>query len=340
MTRRGRLTTALLAAMLAAFMPTAAAKEHATDGEVWSHEVRNVEFEGGNDGFRYVSERITPNGHDRIEGTFDLLDGTFAFSYLDWSDEQRRPFHFNLSFVALTEFRDRNGNERYELGDELISYIPLRHNNHYKFLENDWDRMAPFEITATYFFQTQGRMLLSFVIPEEATDVAGHDLLPTEALLRVEIQDYVFSSNDTMLALETHTQTRVPGELENGGSTMFFQRGKVQTYYDWAGAESPDTSGSGPAGVTALEFKAVQDPKNPQRDGVVIFSFPQGESLTVSPVVGVQRSPSPFAEVIESIPGDWRLFATGLLGAILVIGAAALVKVRRSSVRQDTLREF
>lgn len=324
MNPRARLLIVLAIAALT--FPVASAR--ALDPE-WAQRSRNVTISHGTGNFQFDSVR--EGGDDLLRGTFSLSSGELRLSYSSFDRGNASALLWTMAPRALVEFRDRDQNQRLDVGETVIRRVALKDLVGASVLVQP-DGLDGHTITIRYPFNATRPDILPVIDPTQrgeleirlgvlarAQTLEGVLVAPTTLPLRLDIERYPFNASDTLLAFEAELGSS--RDLVTGASGLRSSDGTFESFVSW----SPNGRLSGisrEAHVTLLEAPTGSDESGPRR---AYIAYGQASKIEHDLLLGVGRyAPEGLGEALaDLVPGDWRFYAVGFAAAGALTGVSA-----------------
>ncbi|MBW3582281.1 MAG: hypothetical protein KY455_04185 [Euryarchaeota archaeon] len=314
---------------VAVFATAGAASAQADDtDEAWREEPRELEGRAMADGFSLMSRRDSELGSDRIEVSFSVDDASLRYSFVSLEEGNETVIVTRLAFLALVEFRDRDEDGRYGLGDEAVQRYDLATLD---------ARMAPaepvleggFAAVATYPLENRsrgdegplggdtpelvpGELRFVFRMSPEVRIAPSGRVAPTEVAIDVALDRFPFQEGDTQVALETRFASNRPlVDVTDAASGLSVGEGVFSSRYAWPEMDAP------PAAVLA-------------EDGAVVAFSMARETASLGPLrLGAARTVGVPEEVVRFFTeGEPWVYATGALVALVAAGVPAVMRLR------------
>lgn len=285
----------------------------------------SIDFEVDDDGFNYV---VRPGGArgQVVNGSFDLDSARLNVSY-NSSDDPDAARSVSGSFVlsGVYEFRDVNGNNRFDLGDEVVDFHPVKKDRSAGVEEIETD--GPVRAArATYPLDGGGEMqFTTHVSPQLAFLEDGRPVQPTDTELNVTLEGVDTVADDSELGVAMRLESE---EIDQTGAREIRVGGdRADAVYSWPATATVD-------GETAHVRSSVLE-QRVERDGklvsqaIVIQAVDPGERIHTLSTIDIDHTEPPATQqVFTRIVGDPLLFAGGLIAALLVVGGNAWAKLR------------
>lgn len=216
----------------------------------------------------------------------------FEVDYEANRGSKRVNFSFRIIFQEVFEFKDMNGNGRFDKDDEVISRYGLDgskfRNIVYEGAQNGYRYRAR---TTDSIFGIEARVGSDFISYDSQT------LTPTETKLGLNL-DYDFKAEDSMLSLKISIKNPSQKELEKrtydekegyaeDESWMRFKEDDYSGFFSWNNFADIDGK-QHPVNATYTSQSAVTgDESLSKSDDLLYLSYKQGSEITHDPKVGV-----------------------------------------------------
>lgn len=334
------LLTALACALLLLF-PAAAQSTAAEDEEpAFRLEHRDVALAVRADGFRFQSERASELADDTITADFDLQTAALTYTYRAESPRQDTLAH-RVTFTAVTEYRDADGDGRYSLPDTAVQRFdiasvgggtverPLLGDADqavvtYPLPASSGDGGGTVPVGEQEQLPADGRLELRVLMVERPTQTSGRSVSPTEADIQIRITDFPYRQEDTRLALEVRVMSAPHGiDLQEDPARYASIAPPFQTYTTW----DPEATADGQATPAAATHLA-----HGEDEALMVFDYGRGDDTTHHMQTGTLATQGAAEEVARLLAkGDWRIYLAGLLGTLLVAGVPAAYRLRQGA---------
>jgi len=311
-------------------------RHHGEDDEVDEDE-RDVRMASGHGKFEVELSRRAAQRDDRVRMDFNSPDARFRLQFEGRENDSHSHMKLDAHFDAVFEFRDANGNGRYDPGEDVPSAWSLGDQGNDEVRTDEsatWDEaviedivvdgQAGKKITADAHLGGSGVFELRFFVFGDFVDLENSTLRPTAVKIDIEIRDYPFVASDTRLGvlLETrakdkfhwsHAHEDIADDEEGVVATQDVDGKPVSLVFTWketATVDGVDTA----VGSTALRTRTVVE------NGTEGSEFQRRESFALSYERGslVVHDPEAFVS-IQSLTS-----ALPIGNALLVlVGAAA-----------------
>lgn len=283
-----------------------------------------LDFEVDDEGFDWVV-RPGGSGGQVVNGSFDLGSARLDLSYNSSDD----PTDFRTasgSFVlsGVYEFRDVNDNNRFDLGDEVVDFHPVKTDGFARIEELDVDdpiRAAQ----ATYPLDGGGDIqFTTYVSPRLAFLDDGRPVQPTDTELNVTLEGVETTVDDSELGVAMRLEG--PDIEQTAPREIHFIGDRADAVYSWPATANVD-------GETAHVRSSVLE-QRVDRDGdlvtqaIVIQAVDPGERVHTLSTIDIKHTEPVKQQVFSRIVGDPLLFAGGLIAALLIVGGNAWAKLR------------
>lgn len=351
-----RLLALLVATTLLAAFPLSAAAQETEEPQGTEDEddqadrggadedKRLVKVSVASDGVKIELERESAVQEDKVEVTAKLPDAEFLLKYEGKAGENKTEMELQARFLALAEYRDANGNGRYDPGEPIVSVWALSPGSEDEEVDGNkpngtvgWQSPTASDVTeggtsgkkihAPGQLGTDGSFELVFWVFGDYVDLAGSTLKPTSVKIDVIIRDYPYQASDTALAMLLRIESKSESQLDRGHEEMDDDEEGVAASADLGGApvslvftwkDSAKVDGaSSPVRTTTLRSEIETEQKNgeskDERKEQFALSYARGSEIVHDPELYVAIGS---ADTGFGIPG-W----TG--GAALVAAAVA-----------------
>jgi hypothetical protein len=279
--------------------------------EDWAREPRNLSLETDpNDGFVFTGTRDTEEHYDVIRGSFDLDRATHQLVFVDQpepgideivSASNETWFAMSVRFVALVEYVDTDGDGAVSpLDDDIVERVELA-GYRTPHMEADREDSETRTLTAVFPFTNGGSLELSFRLAPESHGPADHRLPPTATRLAVDVENYPYSSEDTLLAL--HTRVTTPNAISGDTSgELVVPDDPEDTAFQGRLAWAPTTTnGAGPVNSTIV---TAGNGGGDVKTANLLWSYPRSDEIHHAGSIGVER-PESALEPVFTLLGDW-----------------------------------
>lgn len=309
---------------------------------------RKVEVSTDEDGIEIKLERESAAQEDKIEMSFDFEDAEFEVKFEAEVGDNETEMKLEAQFQAVAEYRDANGNGRFDSGEPIVSFWMLSTDGGDE-PEGagepagtvDWQtpsvsdatvgNLTGKKITAPARLGPNGTFELRFFVFGDFVDLANSSLKPTSVKIDIEIRNYPFEANDTALALFLKTKAKTEVEVEHdhedleddevgvaASSTLGGE--PVSLVFAWKDSATVDGAPM-PVATTTLRSKTETE----QDEGKLESKKTDEFALSYARGAVIIHDPEAFVSIEPAragIPG-WTL------GATLVALVASLVLVGR-----------
>ncbi len=277
------------------------------------------------------------NTDDEVNMNFDFRSGspTFDFEYYLNKDSKTLRLSFQLVIEKIFEFKDTNGNGRYDGSDEIISEYVLE--------GKDFEDIGFDEDEEVYNFNTRTEdsvFKIRVVGGGEFMEVNGNTINPYTSKIDFEI-NYDFKAEDSMLGLKTIVKSEHPKEMgkhtfdeqnqwAEDESWLKLKHDNYSGFFSWQNKAKGDGEDV-PVNVTFISESAVDEIGSilPVND-VLYFSYPRASNIVHDPKVGVVGESSLSYTATDDI--DFRYMITVLaitmITASLVFSAGIYLRKR------------
>lgn len=278
-----------------------------------------------NEGYTFELRPATDTDRS-LRGSFDLDRTTLSLDYhVPANDSQdARSVNATMALSGLYEYRDLNKNERFDLGDEVVSFDTIERGRfgHVEQLATT-DPVEGFQ--ATYNLENGGSIEYNIYVTPETTSLdSGRNLDPMQVAATVTLEDVETQAEGTQLALATRVTSDT---VEHPGPETVQVRGDgADLLYAWNDFATIDDLRT-PTQSTVIE-QHLGEGEDARTEAIVVKSLQPGDQITYDESFTVEHTQSPASAVLSTIPGDPWLFALGLLAALVVVGGNAWAKLR------------
>jgi hypothetical protein len=280
------------------------------------------------DGFDYRVQIGGPHGPE-FQGSFAVDEARLNLSYRATPNATEGPRSVNLSMQldGVYEFRDLDGNGRFDLGDELVRFERVDESTRGTVQHVD----APGRIEgfrASYPVGDRGFLAYtSYVAPEVAFLTDGRPVQPMGTEVSVTLGDLDFEGEDTRFAVAWRLESdevdrKSPREIRVSGD-------RANLLYTWRA--NADRDGASLPISTSVVEQHVNRSSGPRTEAVIVHAVPPGDSVQLADgfEVHLPAPDEPGPEFAESL-GEPRTFVAGLLAAVVLVGGNAWRKIRES----------
>lgn len=311
-----------------------AASAAAAPDTAWEQESRVLDVRGSPTGFTFTSRRDSDLGNDALTGGFDATTARFATT-LDVTRPEEASLRLEVTWSALVEYRDADGDGRYGLADPALRTIALRDlpqqtvvaprlgggsdaTTTYTLPQNGSD---PDPILGGPVPAAPGTLRLAFTLVPQQGSVAGMALAPTQVRFAVAVTDFPFQAADTRLAVISELATDAQ-RLEALPAGVQARQGNHS--WEWAWASMAQVDGAqAPTGWSMVA-------SDPQR-ATAVTSLPRGETVEQGGALSAHKASAALAPLLRLLPpGDWRFYTVGLAGVVLALGIPSVRLLREA----------
>jgi hypothetical protein len=340
--RRPRPLPSLFLGLLAVAPVVLAASPSAPEDDAWRHAPRDLRLDARADGFSYVSERGDAALLDRIRGAFDLHQAALDYRFASYEPGNESALALRIQFLAVTEFRDADQDERLGIGDAVIHRVPLPATTGptmtvqpqlpHGYLATARYVLPPpsdgggFPLQGDGGFRP-GSFTLRFFLTPVTTHAAGSEVAPGDVRLDFRIDGFPYQRNDTMLALELRVQS--DAVLEPHADQLDLRDPPFRLSLAWSATAHAGVD-QGPVGLTYLH--AATPAAGAGGPLELLHAYPRSDALRHDGTVSVARAA---AEPAVPVGGPWiighaGLYALGLSASGALVLSAALYRLRRA----------
>lgn len=292
----------------------------------WTLEMSVEEDEG----FAYTNARIDADVPARMTGIFDLQTAELTLRYrspppgIATEDRQRRA-NLTLDLSTVYEYRDTNGNQRFDLGDQVIQAHGIEGGP-----GASVERLDPSGLIqgarAEYPIDDLGRLALEVRPAARPEPFGGTVVEPTAPLVNVSLDQATPSADDARIAVMLRVGTH---GLEQTGPHQVAATGEgARALFEWA----PNATVDGrpvPVNQTVLKQHLDEDPQAEQ-EMLVLLATPQGEATEHAAQVRIEHTRNAVETALGVVKGDELLFSLGLVASVTIFGGSAWAKLRGS----------
>lgn len=280
--------------------------------------------------------------------SFDFEDAEFEVKFEGEVGDNETEMKLEAQFQALAEYRDANGNGRFDPGEPIVSVWMLSTDGGDE-PEGagepngtvEWQtpsvsdvtigNLTGKKITAPARLGPSGLFELRFFVFGDFVNLENSTLKPTSVKIDIEIRDYPFADNDTALALFLKTKAKTEVEVEHdheeleddevgvaASSTLGGE--PVSLVFTWKDSSTVDGV-TKPVATTTLRSKTETEQDENELESKQTDEF----ALSYARGAVIVHDPEAFVSIESAragIPG-WTL------GATLVALVASLVLVGR-----------
>jgi hypothetical protein len=223
----------------------------------------------------------------RAEGEIEI-----EFAYKKQVDEVENTVKPQIKFRELIEFNDTNGNDVFDQADDVISeydlgdveYDPITYVT-----RNTLDNQTEHVFTAQ---TTDGIFKIVLHVVGEFAKIDSGTITPTEVKIDILIENFPFTQDETLVALETKVETEFETELDDetfdeeedlseDEEEIEIKSGDVTAYYSWSMNATIDGV-SLPVGIS--------NATDEEGDFLLYFAYAQGQVIDHDPKLGVPYS--------------------------------------------------
>lgn len=315
----------LLAAAPAAAQPAGTSSEtEDADRAVrspWSLTFSATAFEG----FQYQFFRGEGEESAVLTGRFDLdrarLNVTYT-SELEDGEEPRR-VHVALSVAGVYEFRDLNGNGRFELGDEIVRFHKI--GEAYTAQLERLSMPGAVEGARASYRIGGGWLHLTVLTSPTLRFLGQRPIVPTDTELNLTLEDMETEEEGTMLGLALRASSQ---DIEQTGPRVLTMDGqRAKALYHWAQNATVDGQ-EAPVGETVL-VQRLTDGASPRDEGVIVLATEPGSRIQHTASLEIAHTRTTLEAFLGTVKGDPLVFSFGGALAAALIGSTAWAKIRR-----------
>lgn len=317
---RDRLTVLAAAASIAA---TALVPVAVADQDPRSSSTLDVDVER-NEGFTY--EMATRGDVQRqTTGQFDMDAFRLNLSYTssNGTSELRR-VNASLTLEGIYEFRDGNGNGRFDLGDEVVRFDPVQPGR--------WSSVDHVEtpgqleiLRATTPLEGDGEVRFEVLVSPEPIRVSPErHLRPLDAKVHVTLQDLEPTGEDTRFSLAMRLEGSQLDRTDAHAVTVTGDGADLR--YGWSDTATRNGV-STPLNSTLVEQDVTRDGQE-RTELLVLHTLEPANRIELHNSVELEETRSPIPEAFTGIVGNPPLYVGGLLAAILLVGGNAWLKLQ------------
>ncbi len=306
-----------------------------------SDDRRLVRVEHDDQSIEIELKRQQNGTEDKVVVSFDIEDAEFETKYEIEGRAGEQEIKLEATFLALAEYRDGNGNGRYDPGESLISSWALG---------DDSDAELDAEIQGAIRWSTPtatpvqvgeqsgqsitvvgqlggGQVTLTFTVFGDFVEVGAASLMPTSVKVDILIEDYPFEDDDTALALLLETKSSTEFEharqhrdmdSDEDGVAATTTAGDVEITLAFVWKDHADVDGATrPVGTTLLKSEESVEGGEREQKETFALSYGRGQRILHDPEAYVVTGTS----AGQATPGP------GIAPALLVV--LAIVVARR-----------
>lgn len=315
---------------------------------------RKVEVSTDEDGLRIRLERENASVEDKIEMGFKTEDAKFEVKFEQEAGDAETEMKLEAQFLVLAEYRDGNGNGRYDVGEPLVSAWALADEEGVRGVDVDttpisWGAPSAEDVTlgnvsgkkiiVPATFDGAGEFQLVMHVFGDFVDLNGSDLKPTSVKIDVVIGSYPFAENDTALALFLETESKRELEIEHGhddldddedgiAATQDLNGTAVSLVFAWK--EFADVDGvQRPVNTTTIRLTEETEAGEWERKELFAFSYARGTNITHDPEVFVSIQAIPLTDLLGGPSGNWLLVAAGAAAVGILVASTLGPRLRR-----------
>ncbi len=325
--RASPLTWLLLLALLGLSTASAGGQGDAA----WRQEERDLAFTLDPGGFHFASDRHSDLGDDRLVGSFEATPAVLSYALAATSPGNATALNVALTWQALVEFRDVDGDGRFGLADDAVQTIavpglpatvtatpnlPGRHSVLITYALPLNTSKGPLPTGQPP--GPQGTMRLGFTVVAAPSGVGDAAQGPLDVAFQVEVSEFPYESSGTLLALVAQASSR---EFQSRPLGVTTASDGLSTDVSWAKVGRAD----GSTFDTALST-LVQEPGK----ATMSIVFPSARDVEQAGVVTAQRQQSAVPQVVQAlIEGEWPWYLAGVGAVAVLFGGPSLWRLRR-----------
>ncbi len=292
----------------------------------WAARERQLEVTPKDRGFT-ASSRSDRDG-DVIVSSYAPERAELALSYdgAGASSSDRRAIRVDLD--AILEFRDENGNGRYDVSEPVASRWSIRD---LESTVNITPSEAGTTVRVSHAIPGNGSLSLIFHLVEVESRSLETLVLPSETKYDIVIDRYPFVQNDTLLALGTsvNAPAALAPAIRDGMPSIVTREAGRAAFYSWVPEADVDGTLTDVAWSVHTSVGA-SGTGSAETDGnaIVYFTYARGVTIVHDPSVGVMNV---VVEAIESVLGNPIAYAAGLAFGVAIVAIVGAGRVRGRS---------
>lgn len=271
---------------------------------------RRVRLRVDEDEAEFRSENLERDDEDRLDLRYKGREGLLRLALQRPGTDNATPslaVDLTVQVPHLLEYRDLNGNGRYDLTDLVVQVVDVR--------------AVPLNLSSAHLTGGE-RLVANYTLPQGGAFLVVTTLTGSpdtrEAKVDFEIHRFPYQAPDTALALRADVATTAPGLTASGSGITATAPGH-EAYFRWMDKAVVDAI-TRPVGAASYR---IED-GNGTTHHAVYLSYPRGENIVHDPTLGVVavQSVGEMREAIAgAVAGDWRayLVAAGVTAAILAV---------------------
>lgn len=285
-------------------------------------------------GFAYTATRTQGDTPARMTGIFNLEDTKLELRYRapppDQADpdETIRSVNLTLRLSAVYEFRDVNGNDRFDLGDEVVRADPISPSQRARVEPIDGPGLIE-GARAIYPLENIGRLVFETRTSPRPEPLGDRNVYAPGPALNITLEESQPIEDDTHLAVLVRLGDT--GLEHVAQHTIHAEGNGARALFEWTGNATSDDRVV-PVSETVLEQR-VRSQTDGQEEILVAWSTATDGTIQHPVDVRIEHTESTVDRALAIVKGDPLLFTIGLILTVGLIGASAWAKLQQSSRR-------
>jgi len=294
---------------------------------------------------RIHSEWQQESKQDFFEIFFTTENGPkIFFDYIANLNSSTHDLSFDISFNRLIEYFDENYNGRFDENDTTLGSYSLVDANYtnitYELITSEDGE----SITKIHTRTNDSIFSIIMYVSGNYSQIQNQVISPSEIKIDFIISDYIFSTNDSYLSLETSLNTIHYVEIEtetfdeqqgygNNEHEINISSKDYNGFFSWLETAIIDnvTYGVNVTVISSIEQTITNDGKEILKTSTIYFCYPQGETIVHDPKIGVVSvSYNAFAStILQEVISSNNIFVyigICMLASILFMGTVFIRK--------------
>ena len=265
-----------------------------------------------------------------VENHFALLFNTahgiviyVAFSHENevGNNESEAALHLRIAYIALTEFKDNNGNGGLDTNDTIIQTVSLQNLTYtqpsWKMITSQ-DGKPGYELASNATAHDGAFFGVVADIFQQYARVGNSLVPPTATKITTTIQHFPYKqTSGTKLALSVRATSafRLEDETANSEQTIGVRSATANGFYSW----TPN------AMVDGQSVPVVSTTERVQHKWLINLSYPQGQRIVHDPLLGFSFGATPI--VTRTLLIGMAVASVSIFGLLVYTGRRQLSRV-------------